>query len=78
MSHNSAKYSQATHVVLTIGVQSNSYTVHVSDNEVGFDSKQRSEGNGITTMRKRSVVLGGSFELITSNSGTELIVTIKK
>lgn len=76
--NNSAKYSEATLVDLAIRVQSSSYTVLLSDNGVGFDSRQRNEGNGMTTMRKRSAELNGEFELNSTDSGTELIVTIMK
>lgn len=76
--NNSAKYSEATLVDLTIRVQSNSYSVLLSDNGVGFDSRQRNEGNGMTTMRKRSAELNGEFELNSTDSGTELVIHIRK
>lgn len=76
--NNSAKYSEATRVDLVVDIQPLSYTVKVSDNGIGFDAQQRSDGNGMNTMRKRSAELGGSFQLNSSKVGTELIITIKK
>ncbi len=76
--NNSAKYSRATQVHLNITVQSNSYTVVISDNGVGFDSQVVSQGNGMNTMRKRSTELGGTFEIHSTGSGTEIKILIDK
>ncbi|MCZ4407709.1 histidine kinase [Cryomorphaceae bacterium 1068] len=76
--NNSAKYSHATLVELKISVLSNSFSVVISDNGVGFDLQSSSHGNGMNTMRKRSTELGGTFEIRSASSGTEIKVHIEK
>lgn len=76
--NNSAKYSKATRVELKIEVGSDSYTVYISDNGVGFDSDKVDKGNGMVTMRRRSLELGGTFDLKSSENGTDLIIQIQK
>jgi PAS domain S-box-containing protein len=77
--HNAAKHSRATEIVVEVHGTSNSLSLFISDNGVGFDpnaSKARA-GLGMISMRERIHLIGGKF-IITSkpDSGTQIEANI--
>ncbi len=67
--HNVGKYSQADHVCLSLTEEGGSIELTVSDNGVGFDldvartMRREKGGLGLTGMRERAQLSGGTFSI---------------
>ena len=78
--HNIAKYSKANQVNLSLQRIDNMIELIIKDNGVGFDWKSDCFGNddhkrglGLTSMRERTELSGGSFSIASSSeTGTEV------
>lgn len=57
--HNIAKHAQASRVTLLMAIDDNRLSMQISDNGRGFDSGQKSEGHGLSSMHKRAGELSG-------------------
>jgi PAS domain S-box-containing protein len=77
--HNAAKHSRATEIVVEVRGTSNSLSLFISDNGVGFDpnaSKAR-VGLGMISMRERIHLIGGKFTITSKpGSGTRIEANI--
>ena len=62
---NVERHAQATEVVLRIWPQDNTLRIDLKDNGCGFalPNRNQHEGIGLTNMRERAELLGGSFEI---------------
>ena len=73
--HNVAKHSRATKIDVEVRGTSNSLSLSISDNGVGFSpntSKARA-GLGLISMRERIHLIGGKFTITSNpNSGTRI------
>ncbi|MGD0710479.1 MAG: HAMP domain-containing protein [Bacteroidales bacterium] len=77
--NNIVKHAEATSVSLQLVELGNHIELIIEDNGKGFNFGQdfRSMGNGIHNMRERTSILGGAFELNSSEgSGTTIVVKI--
>jgi signal transduction histidine kinase len=74
--NNSAKYSEASLVNLSIKVGKREFLLSLKDNGIGFDPTAQTGGNGMRTMTRRSEELNGNFEIISSDDGTTIIIRI--
>ena len=80
---NAAKYSGAKGVTVTLGSTGSTIRLSVGDNGTGFDQSAASlpgaGGWGLTIMRERTKMLGGTFHLETSpGAGTLIRLEIPK
>jgi PAS domain S-box-containing protein len=68
--NNAAKYSGAKHVTVTLGCSGGTVRLSVSDDGTGFDqstvSPSAAGGWGLTIMRERMAMIGGTFHLETA------------
>ncbi len=64
--HNIAKYSNATAMKISMGVDNNTIAFEISDNGVGFDSANSKKGNGLINIKKRIIEMNGNVEIISS------------
>jgi PAS domain S-box-containing protein len=81
--NNIAKHSGCTEAQIEFYQETNSLVLKLTDNGKGFDPSRVSEhtdsskgGNGLISMQRRAVELGGSFE-ITSTPGQGTSTTLK-
>lgn len=75
--NNAAKYSKATKITLTIRHEKKSVSTILEDNGIGFDSLLIHKGNGLTNMKSRANILGGSLEIVTGDNGTTVRLDMK-
>lgn len=61
--NNIAKHSQASHANLSLLRESNKVVLKIEDNGQGFDLDTSKRGMGLSTMKERAQLSGGSFEL---------------
>lgn len=61
--NNALKYSGAPEIDVTLDFAGDFLRITIHDNGCGFAPNDISQGFGMTTMRQRTEVLGGSFEL---------------
>lgn len=74
---NSLKYSKCTTISIILTQKSSLLLLELKDNGIGFDTSKQSNGIGIENMRKRTLLINGSFDIFsTKNSGTRIIISI--
>jgi two-component system, NarL family, sensor kinase len=72
---NIIKYAKAGEVHIQLEQNDGLMQLVIKDNGVGFDTSQRTNGIGITNMRSRAAILGGSVEITSElNKGTTVVV----
>jgi signal transduction histidine kinase len=76
--NNVLKHAEATEVVVEIHSNDDFVFLTVNDNGVGFESAYMDRGGiGLNSMRERTVVLGGNFEITSSkDAGTRIMVQL--
>ncbi len=75
--NNSAKYSEAKKLIISILKEKNMLSMEINDNGKGFDTTHQKLGNGILNMKKRAEQLKGSFVLKSEiGKGTTIEVKI--
>ncbi|MFT3680023.1 MAG: tetratricopeptide repeat protein [Ferruginibacter sp.] len=76
--NNAVKYSNATTLNFFIEESSGILQITVSDNGVGFEISQSSNGNGFTNMQKRAAAINGQMQLHSAKgTGTTIKLSIK-
>lgn len=73
--NNAVKHSEASVIDISLEDHNNELVLDIVDNGVGYSSQMKS-GNGISNMRERANLLGGHFEILNLNPGTEVKVNI--
>jgi len=79
--NNIGKHARATQVRITLSREQNQLKLLIRDNGVGFDSKRLSEpadrpqGMGLSSMKERANLSGGSFS-VESHSGKGTIIQV--
>ena len=74
--NNTVKYALASVVQLHIKKVENSLLMEIADNGTGFDTRQKTEGNGLGNIKKRVEDFGGKFTISSSSAGTSTTVQI--
>jgi signal transduction histidine kinase len=69
---NIRKHSRATSATMALTVTANEVVLTMSDNGVGFDPTDVSTGFGLSGMRDRLALAGGSLELVSSSHGAQV------
>jgi signal transduction histidine kinase len=69
---NAAKHARAGSVRVAVGESEGALLVEVSDNGGGFDPGSTSEGFGLTGMRERVGLAGGTLTVESDQSGTSI------
>lgn len=73
---NIIKYAKAYVVNIALREKGPAMQLVIEDNGIGFDIKQKTSGIGLTNMRSRTAILGGSFEIRSDlRKGTTVIVS---
>ena len=74
--NNIIKHSHATIVNITLEFSDQDLQIEIKDNGKGFDvSLGNHEGSGLRNMRSRAELIGGTFQMRSSNSGTIVSIT---
>lgn len=73
---NVAKHSDATRVAVQLSYTNTSVALIIQDNGAGFDTKVRSKGFGLQSMRQRAEEMGGIFSIESGATGTTIQVRI--
>ena len=72
---NAVKHSQATHLVISINHASDgTIQISVNDNGKGFQFSDHLSGNGLENMKERMKEIDGSFDIQSSNEGTQIVL----
>jgi signal transduction histidine kinase/ligand-binding sensor domain-containing protein len=74
--NNTAKYSQAKHLKISLSIVNQKIKVEISDDGIGFDTSI-TKGNGIGNMKNRVAELKGELRIVSAPfEGTKIIATI--
>jgi len=74
---NSLKYSNCKLIHIRLMSVYQSIQFELKDDGIGFDIHQDSKGIGLENIKKRTILLNGTFELSSNlNQGTRLFITI--
>lgn len=75
--NNILKYAKASNVSILVESNKKDFILLVSDDGQGFDPSLRNDGIGLTNIRRRAFVLGGTAKIISSpGNGCQIIVAI--
>jgi signal transduction histidine kinase len=74
---NSARHSRCSAIEIELRIDGSQLRLVVSDNGAGFDPAAESDGNGLSSMRRRAQRIRGAIEITSGNSvGTQVTLTI--
>lgn len=74
---NINKYAAATTVLVTFSLNSNSLSLLIKDNGVGFDTESKVKGIGLKNMRSRVKLMNGELKINSKPEfGTEIIIDV--
>ncbi|HET7712952.1 MAG TPA: PAS domain S-box protein [Thermoanaerobaculia bacterium] len=74
---NVARHAMANRVVVNLWTTANALMLQVTDDGIGFDPRTTNSGAGLSVMRERAMLLGGSmFIEAAPGSGTRLTVEL--
>jgi signal transduction histidine kinase len=73
--NNAARHSNCAAVVVVLRVDDDTLTLTVADDGIGFQGDDESEGNGLTSMRRRAARLKGTLS-IESRAPSGTLVTL--
>jgi signal transduction histidine kinase len=69
--NNAAKHSDCSRVAIDFRCENSALRLSIADNGKGFDSAENYDGQGLRSMTRRAVALGGNFK-IDSRDGTTI------
>jgi signal transduction histidine kinase len=76
---NARRHSSARRVRVVLGATEEEILVEVSDDGVGFDSRQSTENVGLSAMRERAALLSGRLEIFSEPAeGTRLRLRVPR
>jgi signal transduction histidine kinase len=73
---NVRKHSGASKAAVTLVARTSELSLRVSDNGSGFDPAGQHSGYGLSGMRDRLALVGGTLDLETGEDGTTLLITL--
>jgi len=73
--NNIAKYAECNNVWIDMNYEQGEVVMNIKDDGKGFNSMQRTDGNGLTNMHERAVQMKGSLT-VESNSGSGTVITL--
>lgn len=74
--NNALKHANATQIDIETYVKNETLIFEIKDNGKGFNVDEVAHGNGLYNMKKRIEEIGGDFELISHENGTQITITI--
>jgi len=75
--NNIYKHSNATHVLIEMGIHDALFYLHVKDNGIGFQKNMVSERNGLQNLRMRTEKWNGRLVINSEKQkGTEIIIDV--
>lgn len=75
--NNAIKHASPNRIEVKIQIQSSRKTIFIRDDGKGFDTKNTSQGSGMTNLDKRMQTIGGSFALSSApGRGTEITLSL--
>lgn len=73
---NSIKYSKCKNIVGLLSKNEEAITLSIADDGIGFDVTKKSEGIGLSNIKKRTEIIGGTSTLKSTTQGTHLLISI--
>ena len=74
--NNALKYARARTIRLSLTQFEDHVSLYFKDDGVGFDTTRNFAGAGIVNMKERCRIMGGDFNLISDETGTQIEVDI--
>lgn len=75
--NNALKHASARSITVAMRIRTNELTVRVEDDGKGFDvSAERTRGNGLGNLRKRSEAIGGTLDVVSNGTGTRYTLRV--
>lgn len=74
---NSLKYSKCKHITISLLQENQLLKLNLTDDGIGFNVQQKHKGIGLENMQKRVIAIGGEYDLISGENGTQVTVNLK-
>jgi signal transduction histidine kinase len=76
---NVARHSKADKLIIELKSDENAVTLTITDNGIGFDSKQIAKGIGLDSMQERLIAINGKIEVTSEKSkGTRVVAKVRR
>jgi signal transduction histidine kinase len=77
--NNVARHSRCSNVIIELRIERASIVLAVSDDGIGFEAENSTEGNGVVSMKRRASSLGGELQLISAQGkGTKIVLNVPR
>jgi signal transduction histidine kinase len=73
---NSIKYSKCKSIFGLLSQNEQTITLSIADDGIGFDVTKKSDGIGLSNIKKRTEIIGGTSTLRSNAQGTHLLISI--
>ncbi len=73
--HNAVRHSNASQIEIAVAVRNERLVLRVSDDGSGFDTEARTEGDGLSSLRRRAQLMGAEL-MIESALGSGTTITV--
>jgi signal transduction histidine kinase len=73
---NVRKHSRASAASITLTAEPGELRLQITDNGAGFDPEARSSGYGLSGMRERLALVGGTLDVASGADGTSLLIIL--
>jgi len=73
---NSIKHSKCRNIVGQLTQNQSTITLSIYDDGIGFDTSYKYNGIGLQNIKKRTEIIGGTLNLQSTSTGTQLFITI--
>lgn len=74
--NNSVKHSMGKNINISFEYKEDYINIDIEDDGKGFDLSKKSDGFGLSIMRERVYLLGGKFNIESSDKGTKISIII--
>lgn len=72
---NVLRHARATRVMVTVSLSTHEFSLEVRDNGIGLQ-RADARGNGLTNAERRMAEMGGQFEIVGTDRGTRVRITL--
>ncbi len=73
---NSIKYAKCNNIVGLLSQNEQTITLSIADDGIGFDVTKKSDGIGLSNIKKRTEIIGGTSTIKSTAQGTHLLISI--
>lgn len=76
--NNIIKHAHAGRILINLFLEDSHFILQIADDGIGFDTKISESGLGLSNMKKRAILIGADFKIISKpQKGCEILLSVK-